>query len=290
MYTYTVVIPHHNIPNLLERCLNSIPTRGDIQIIIVDDNSNTDVVDFERFPGLDRQNTKVIFNKEPKGAGHARNLALEHAEGKWLVFADADDFFTQDAFAIMDQYSDCMADLVLFKIKSVMSDTLAPADRDGSMINQYIDGYFNGKYSKERVSFINEAPWAKMVSNELVAKKDIKFDEVRYSNDIMFSTKVTCNSSEIVIAKEAIYIITLRDGSLTFDCKTNPENFLSRMEVKIRRNQYLKKHRKERPFLLLNVIDAKQISLQTAIKTLSMILSKRLLFDGMSYYLRNRKS
>ena len=39
-YNYSVIIPHYNIVPLLERCLKSIPDREDIQIVVVDDNSN----------------------------------------------------------------------------------------------------------------------------------------------------------------------------------------------------------------------------------------------------------
>ena len=38
MVLYSIIIPTKNIPNLLHRCLNSIPTREDIQVIVVDDN------------------------------------------------------------------------------------------------------------------------------------------------------------------------------------------------------------------------------------------------------------
>lgn len=37
---YSIIIPHKNIPHLLQRCLKSIPRRKDVQIIIVDDNSD----------------------------------------------------------------------------------------------------------------------------------------------------------------------------------------------------------------------------------------------------------
>ena len=40
--TYTFIIPHHNCPELLDRCLTSIPQRDDIQVIVVDDNSLVD--------------------------------------------------------------------------------------------------------------------------------------------------------------------------------------------------------------------------------------------------------
>src|SRR5690554_1026331 len=92
---YSVIIPHKNIPDLLERCLQSIPIREDIQVIVVDDNSDPDKVNFLEFPGLNRKNTEVYFTKEGKGAGYARNVGLTKAKGKWLIFSDADDYFNE---------------------------------------------------------------------------------------------------------------------------------------------------------------------------------------------------
>ena len=97
-YTYTIIIPHKNAPLLLQRCLDSIPFRDDIQIIVVDDDSSSDVVDFMDFPGSSREDVEIIFTKEGKGAGYARNCGLLHARGKWLLFADADDFFSARFF------------------------------------------------------------------------------------------------------------------------------------------------------------------------------------------------
>ena len=74
---YTIIIPHKSIPNLLQRCLDSIPYRDDIQIIIVDDNSDPAVVDFAQFPGHDRPNTEIYFTKEGKGTSYARNFRLD---------------------------------------------------------------------------------------------------------------------------------------------------------------------------------------------------------------------
>ena len=36
---YSIIIPHYNNPELLMRCLKSIPVSEDIQVIVVDDNS-----------------------------------------------------------------------------------------------------------------------------------------------------------------------------------------------------------------------------------------------------------
>lgn len=37
---YSIIIPHHNIPDLLQRCLSSIPQRNDLQVIVIDDKSD----------------------------------------------------------------------------------------------------------------------------------------------------------------------------------------------------------------------------------------------------------
>ena len=70
---YSIIIPHRNVPNLLSRLLNSIPTRNDLEVIIVDDKSDPAIVDFDKFPGLNRTCTKCILLNERKGAGYARS-------------------------------------------------------------------------------------------------------------------------------------------------------------------------------------------------------------------------
>ena len=104
-YTFSIIIPHKNIPSLLQRCLDSIPMRDDLQIIIVDDNSDPKKVDFGNFPGLNDARCHVIFTKEGKGAGYARNIALNIAASKWVLFADADDFYSTDILnEFLDKY------------------------------------------------------------------------------------------------------------------------------------------------------------------------------------------
>ena len=90
---FTIIIPHKNIPRLLERLIKSIPMRDDLEIIVVDDYSDSNFVDFVNFPGKDRKNFLLLLNEGEKGAGHARNFALPYAKGKWVLFADSDDYY-----------------------------------------------------------------------------------------------------------------------------------------------------------------------------------------------------
>mgnify|MGYP003305656243 CR=1 FL=1 len=93
MINYSIIIPHKNIPLLLQRCLDSIPIRDDLEVIVVDDDSDPSLVDFDSFPGKDRKDVEIVLDKMGKGAGASRNIGLSRAKGKWVVFCDADDFF-----------------------------------------------------------------------------------------------------------------------------------------------------------------------------------------------------
>ena len=123
---YSIIIPHKDIPCLLQRCLDSIPPRDDVQIIVADDDSSPDVVDFAHFPGSDRTDVEILFTKEGRGAGYARNCGLARAKGRWLVFADADDFFLPGFLNVLDTYRNTDYDLITFRAETVDSDTLAP--------------------------------------------------------------------------------------------------------------------------------------------------------------------
>ena len=52
---FSIIIPTKNIPDLLQRCLESIPQRSDIEIIVVDDNSDREIVDVKNYPGTNNQ-------------------------------------------------------------------------------------------------------------------------------------------------------------------------------------------------------------------------------------------
>ena len=121
---FSIIIPHYNIPDLLMRCLKSIPVTEDIQVVVVDDNSPDVDTYLERYAELSRPYLEFVRTTKGGGAGYARNIGMEHAKGKWLLFADADDLYVDGMYDIICQWVDSDADIVFFKIQSVMSDNL----------------------------------------------------------------------------------------------------------------------------------------------------------------------
>lgn len=292
MHTFSIIIPHHDIPNLLQRCLDSIPDVPEVQVIVVDDNSSPQKVDFEHFPGLNRKHTLCIFDKEGGGAGHARNIGLGHADGKWLVFADADDFFTKNAFNILESHKDDPYDILLFKSNSVNSEDLSPSNRHLNL-NNAIDDVQAGNMTVKEAILSKPVPWCKMFRRNHIQQKNIWFDETMAANDQMFVYKATCWSRDDAVAvfDETLYTVTTRKGSLMDGRKKDPSNFLCRLEVQIRCNLFLKDYpqfRKE-PIIIL-LARSRRFGIKTFLRAFWLIIQKRAFFSGFGVFMKSVKN
>lgn len=224
MINYSIIIPHKNIPDLLQRCLDSIPERDDVQVIVVDDNSDENSVDFNHFPRWKGQNYEYYLTKEGKGAGYARNIGLEHVEGTWLVFLDADDFFLPEVSVIFDEEINSEEDLFFFRPRFVFSDNLdRESKRGGSEYIRFVENYLEtGDEVELRTRW--HSPLSKFIKTSLVLENNIRFEEIRYSNDVMFSTLTGCKANKIAARDACYYVATERTGSLTSSfCKKEGE-------------------------------------------------------------------
>lgn len=209
---FSIIIPHKNIPLLLQRCLDSIPNRDDIQVIVVDDNSDADKVDFDNFPQWSGKNYEIYFTKEGKGAGYARNVGLSKAKGEWLTFVDADDLLVFGAEEIFQYVLRQDADVVFCNSKAVKSDDIAqPSDRN--FYSWYFDQYaIDQEASLLRFHF--HSLWGKFIKQGLIRNHNIRFHETIYSNDVFFSSCIGCYAKKIEVINKVFYIVTERTNSL----------------------------------------------------------------------------
>ncbi|MCW1734241.1 glycosyltransferase family 2 protein [Anaerorudis cellulosivorans] len=247
---YSIIIPHKNIPTLLRRCLDSIPKRNDVQIIVVDDNSDPGMVDFSKFPGLNETNIEVYFTKEGKGAGYARNIGLSKAKGKWLIFADADDFFNDCFNEIMDKYQKVDADIIFFLSNSVECDTMHPIESRGKIYNEWLIESLKKGIILEEVRYCINPPWAKIFSNSFIKANQIQFDEIFTANDVMFSSKSGNLAKKIIIDTHFLYCSTVRNNSL--DYEYSYDHVTSRLKVAINKYNFLMSI--DKPQYRMNVI------------------------------------
>ena len=238
MINFSIIIPHYNSPTLLQRCLASIPDCEDIQVIVVDDCSDPKIVDFDTLPGRERQFTEVYRTPKGGSAGRARNVGLEHAKGKWLLFADADDYFEPNAFDIFIQHINDTEDMLYFDTCSRFTDTNEPSDRNyhtTRLLQQYLT-----THNDAHLRYYYFVPWSRMIRHVFVQKHNIRFDEIRWANDVMFAIQCGYYATNINAHKDIVYCITVSKGSLMM--QHTEESLRTRYIVQLQRNLFLREH------------------------------------------------
>ena len=153
MTNYSIIIPHKDSAELLAYCLSSIPVREDVQVIVVDDNSDPQKVDFEHFPKWEGKHYEYYLTKEGKGAGYARNVGLNHAVGKWILFVDADDYLLPTINSIFDECITSEADIIYFRPKAVMLEDRKSHSGRADWYNNLIDEYLQPTMTENTASF-----------------------------------------------------------------------------------------------------------------------------------------
>jgi len=237
-YNFSVIIPHFTCDGnvySLRRVITSIPDQNDIQIIVVDNSLNP--IPDNLFP--ERKNIKIIYSPNDRYAGGARNIGMENAYGKWLIFADADDYFTDDAFYFFYKYINSEADIIYFAAKGIYPETGEKsdfADIYTKLVRDYIDNPANDV--NIRVSF--HVPWAKMVKRKFVECGYYQYDEVIANNDDYFAMLIGYNAKEIVAINKIVYVYTVTKGSLTK--RRSYKVIKSRLLVILRKNKFLRSH------------------------------------------------
>ena len=239
---FSIIIPHYNSPKLLDKLIDSIPLKDTIQLIVVDDKSDQYLQDLSKIEQkLIKRNAIFLRNKtNQKGAGVCRNIGLKKAIGKWVLFADADDFFTEDAFDRMEEIVDSNADIIYFAPTSQYLNSTEKAERHKNYEKLVLDYVANPSRENEillKYKFL--PPWSKMIKRTLIEKNNLMFEEVPVSNDVMFSLYSAYYAKKIDACSNNMYCATRSKGTLT--TKHDVKWLEVRVHVFIERYCFLKK-------------------------------------------------
>lgn len=231
MIKYSYIIPHKNSLELLLRCIDSIEDKEHSQIIVVDDNSNNQSILVEALKAF--PSVELILLKSNQGAGAARNVGLTRAKAKWILFADADDFFNVGYLKAIEKYYASQTEIVFFDTDCRFSDTLELTENrfpDWSTIIKSKD--------VEKSKWAIPVVWGKMYLKDFIIENSISFDEVFASNDVMFCYKANLLAKLYVIDDFVLYCSTKNPNSLCY-C-VNENNIACRIQVLYRTNALLR--------------------------------------------------
>lgn len=210
MIKVSVIIPVYNAEKYLEKCLDSLlkQTFTDMEVICVDDGSTDASLEIlKRFQEKDRR--IHVLTQENQYAGTARNNGMKIAQGEYLLFLDADDFFEETLLEkIYSQGKKMEADIVLFGAKQYNGKTGCVSPAPWYLKKDAVpeENPFSRKTQDTDIFAITTpAPWTKLFRKEFIDSEGIFFQELQNSNDVYFTLtalaaaeKITCVEEDLV--------------------------------------------------------------------------------------------
>lgn len=217
----SVVIPVYNgddyFPTVLECVLNQ--TLDNIEIIIIDDcstdNTNAYIGDVaSRDPRV-----LAIRNDYSLGAGASRNIGLSQARGEYIIFLDDDDIIDVDMLLrLYDNAKLNDADVLVFGSEFINWNTKEVIDTPWTIRNDLLPVasiFSSCDIKKDFFHAFVWWPWDKFYNRERIIKRGLRFQEIRTSNDLLFtSTQMLLANRIAVLPNVLIQHSILRSGSL----------------------------------------------------------------------------
>ena len=208
----SVIIPMYNIKDYIEECLDSVinQTYKNLQIVLVDDGSNDGT---EKICDLYAQKDKrrEVIHKKNNGVSSARNTALEHVKGEYIVFVDSDDFIAENEIEVLlRECKENNADMAIAGVHDIRNGELSNKSIPIKTVLDNEEGlkeFFKEKY------FICVV-WNKMYKKSLIDKE--RFDEtLRIAEDFEFLYRIMKKAKKVALnTTEIVYFYRIRTGSL----------------------------------------------------------------------------
>ena len=238
---FSIVIPIYNTEKYITRCLDSIITQSvTLEVIVVDDCSQDESAVIVQSYCDKYCYIRLFRHLNNKGQGAARNLGVSHARGKYILFADSDDWYEPNALKRLkaDISNNRDPDLLIFSyyIRNINSEKIGH--------HKYIKsnpGVFTGADVLEKVvaGKINPSPWNKAYKLEFWSKHEFKFSEYMSHDDFALIPYVISQASKCIMLKNRLYNYLVHDESIT-NTVSDRRILSSTKSVKELRNNFLK--------------------------------------------------
>ena len=146
MKDLSVIIPVYNAGLLIDRCLDSIFSQNgayQVEVICIDDGSTDNSVEIIR----QRKESSIRLLMQPNsGPACARNKGITAAEGRYIAFLDADDYwekgFIEKTLSFLQTHVECIAVSVGQKHITMSGESIVPSCMSEYNVPIVIDDFY----------------------------------------------------------------------------------------------------------------------------------------------------
>jgi len=145
---------------------------------------------------------------------------MDEAKGKWLLFADSDDFYKPNFLDVLDDYKDDDIEMLFFNIDSVDSNTLEPLPNRSRLPRTLIEQYTGSKESTDNLLYLCYTPWRKMQRLDFIRKYNMRFEEIPKGNDVFFTYQTAYFAKKWKVDRRDVYVVTYSKDSMSYHPRT----------------------------------------------------------------------
>lgn len=212
---FSVIVPVYNAQQYLEDCVNSVLSQDtdDYELILADDGSTDQsgvICD-----ALSKQDERIkVFHKDNGGQLQTRLFGLNHANGRYCIYLDADDYLDQGALKYLKSvFSEKKCDCIVFGYRRV---------KDNRIYKTYTvskDELLTDKHEVYRrclSSNIYNSMCRKSFRIDLYRQGDLgRYFHLRKGEDLLQSLDLLRCCNTVYFSKEVLYNYRINEASIT---------------------------------------------------------------------------
>lgn len=206
----SVIVPVYKVERYLDRCIQSIAsqTYSNLEILLVDDGSPDESGRIcDRW--AERDSRIRVLHQQNRGAGAARNAALDVAQGELMGFVDSDDYLAPQMYAHLYSLMDGDVDIAECEMLETENDDCALEDGSLGRIHVYT--------AREAMSLHIEDSWFRQTPpNKLYRRRvleGVRFPVGNLIDDEYFTYLAIGASRRLVHSTARMYAYRQQPGS-----------------------------------------------------------------------------
>lgn len=200
----SIIVPVYNVEKYLDKCIQSIIKQSydDWELLLIDDGS-TDLSGKICDSYAEQDNRIRVIHQDNRGRSGARNKGLENSIGKYIMFVDGDDWIDENCLdTAYTELKRADATMVVFRGRNIYSDHIEDEGGPEKVIftdSEPLEFYIEGQKTYQASNTV----WGKLYLKDLL--RDIRFDESRYYEDVMFILQAYYKCTRCVYLDQAFY-------------------------------------------------------------------------------------
>ncbi|TYC82197.1 glycosyltransferase [Acetobacterium wieringae] len=253
--TVSLIVPIYNCENYLIDCLESILNQSydNIEIILINDGSTDSSFEIcKQFGKLDSR--IVLLQHENQGVGYTRNIGINNAKGKYIMFIDGDDIIDKNiVINLFSRIENDNSDLAVCGIVAFNeTDKTKKYIRSINKVNE--DDHLTAKeYLEYLIIYKTDvyfgSPDNKIYRKDIIDNNNIRFyQDYDFGEDFLFNIEYLNYVRNISMTKENLYHYR-RDNNSSITKKSRDtiaywsqfKYIFSRYSGLMKKNRFLKK-------------------------------------------------